>query len=129
MNYNFVMKQNYKEMLIGFVAGQSQGRSKNNDSKLSGFELFKALWTWLFSAGFAILILLIAFSYTHEAKINFLGLSFEGARLFVITALLTFLLLYIYTKILERFQRFIFWGTFIPPVIYLIIWLFIPSLL
>lgn len=124
------MKQNYKEMLIGFVAGQSQGRSKNNDSKLSGFELFKGLWNWVFAAlSFGIIFVIVISLFFYEGKVNFLGLSFEGARFYVIAALSIFLIFFIWWKIIFRFQRFFFWGTFIPSVIYLIIWLFIPSLL
>ena len=73
------MKQKHKDMLFGYIAGQSQGRLKNNDSPLSAFEWFKVLWIFIFSASVIILISLIAFMLAEETYFNnFLSIYFEG---------------------------------------------------
>jgi|TARA_B110000967_G_scaffold110368_1_gene112938 hypothetical protein len=125
------MKDDHKNMLLGFLAAKSQNQSINNG--LVHFERlnwFQKIWLSIVVWGiplFSIIIFTVASIDTNRA-INFLGMSFEGSRQIWMAIILGVGSIYVLFKAIRRFPRFLFWLTFGPPFIISLIWLFGPNI-
>ena len=125
------MKNEHKNMLLGFLAAKSQNQSQNNDLEhWEEINWFQTIWLTIVAWGIPLvsIIALIFGLINIEEGINILGMSFEGNRQIVIALVLGAFSIYILAKTVRRFPRLIFWLTFTPPFIILLIWLFGPSI-
>jgi len=125
------MKNEHKNMLLGFLAAKSQNQSQNNDLEhWEEINWFQRTWLAIVPWGIPLLsIIFFAGSLMEmEEGINILGMSFEGGRKIVLVLLLGVFSIYIVFKTVRRFPRLIFWLTFTPPFIIFLIWLFGPSI-
>ena len=145
MNYNFVMKQKYKDMLKGAAIAQAMSSSESSDSTSnsktnlkygigSKFGLPDSFWgvlmgIWILIVSLWVMVvgLILLFELAMYGSINILGLSLEGARMYIIAIVLGGLSWYIYYKIVVYFTSLFFWVTFLPFFIYFLIWFFAPS--
>ena len=125
------MKNEHKNMLLGFLAAKSQNQSQNNDLEhWEEINWFQRIWLAIIVWGiplFSIIILTFR-AIKAEIPIYILGMSFEGDRQIVMALILGVCSIYILKKIVWRFPRLLFWLTFGPPFIILLIWLFGPSI-
>jgi hypothetical protein len=123
------MKNDHKNMLLGYLAAKSQNRSR--DKGLSHFDelnLFQKIWLMIVAWGIPLITLIvITFSLIADdsfEKMNLLGISFDDGRQKAIVFLIGVFSIYILFKTIRKFPRFIFWLTFSPPLIIFLIWLF-----
>ena len=125
------MKNEHKNMLLGFLAAKSQNQSQNNDlehwEEINWFQrIWLAIFVWMIPLGF---IIFLTFGFINTGMdINILGMSFGGDRQIALALILGGGSIFILIKTIRRFPRFIFWLTFGPPFIFFLIWLFGPSI-
>jgi|TARA_B110000090_G_C13214556_1_gene382259 hypothetical protein len=119
------MKDEHKNMLLGFLAAKSQNQSHNDDLKDWPLNMFQSIWMAFFAWLLPIIMIMYAtYAFIQSKEVNILGTSFEGERLTVLGLILGSCSVYIWWKIIKKFPRLIFWLTFTPPFIFLLIWLF-----
>jgi len=123
------MKNEHKNLLLGYLAAKSQNRSR--DQGLDHFDelnLFQKIWLTIIAWGIPLItLILITFSLIADdsfEKMNLMGITFDDGRQKVIVFLIGVFSIYILFKTIRKFPRFIFWLTFSPPLIILLIWLF-----
>ena len=142
------MKQKYKDMLKGAAIAQAMSSSESSDSTSnsktnlkygigSKFGLPESFLGFLMGVWLLIILLYIVIlnfimfdeltDTNYFGGINVLGITFEGARLYVLGLILSFLSWYILVKVVVRFAILVFWVTFLPFLIYFLIWFFVPS--
>ena len=139
------MKQKYKDMLKGAAIAQAMSSSESSDSTSNSKTNLKygigskfglpesflgflmGIWTLIVSLWVMVVGLILLFELAEYGSINILGLSLEGARMYIIAIVLGGLSWYIYYKIVVYFTSLFFWVTFLPFFIYFLIWFFAPS--
>ncbi len=139
------MKQKYKDMLKGAAIAQAMSSSKSSDSTSNSKTNLKygigskfglpesflgflmGIWILIVSLWVMVVGLILLFELAEYGSINILGLSLEGARMYIIAIVLGGLSWYIYYKIVVYFTSLFFWVTFLPFFIYFLIWFFAPS--
>jgi len=124
------MKNDHKNMLLGYLAAKSQNRSRDKGLFLHFDELnlFQKIWLMIVAWGIPLITLIvITFSLIADdsfEKMNLLGISFDDGRQKAFVFLIGVFSIYILFKTIRKFPRFIFWLTFSPPLIIFLIWLF-----
>ena len=125
------MKQKYIDMLKGAAISQAMSSSESSDPKAfinkdshSGHYLM-VIWDVIVSLYIMVVIIVLMHELAGNGPINILGLSFDDARLNIVAIVLGGLGWYIYYKIFNI--RLVFWVTFLPFLIYFLIWFFVPS--
>ena len=123
------MKNEHKNLLLGYLAAKSQNRSR--DQGLDHFDelnLFQKIWLTIIAWCIPLItLILITFSLIADEsfeKMNLMGITFDDGRQKVIVFLIGVFSIYILFKTIRKFPRFIFWLTFSPPLIIFLIWLF-----
>lgn len=125
------MKQEYKDMLKGAAISQVMSSSKSSDSKTflnkdSHFgHYLMAIWLGIVTIYIWVVGIVLLIELVMYGPINILGLSFDEARLIIIAIVLGVLGFYIWFKFF--FTTLVFWVTFLPFLIYFLIWFFVPS--
>jgi len=121
------MKDEHKNMLLGYLAAKSQNKSQNNDEEhWVGINWFQQIWLTIFAWGIPLLsiICLTFYFIDSDAAISILGMSFEGSRQTWAALILGAFSIYVLFKAIRKFPRLFFWSTFLPPFIIFLIWFF-----
>ena len=125
------MKQKYIDMLKGAAISQAMSSSESSDPKAfinkdshSGHYLM-VIWDVIVSLYIMVVLFVLMHELAGNGPIFILGLSFDDARLNIVAIVLGGLGWYIYYKIFNI--RLVFWVTFLPFLIYFLIWFFVPS--
>tara|TARA_B100001179_G_C18274556_1_gene268326 strand:- start:15 stop:386 length:372 start_codon:yes stop_codon:yes gene_type:complete len=122
------MKDDYKNMLLGYVAAKSQNHSQNNNLYyFNNLNVFQKIWISLFVWGIPLVLIVLATMGYMGESFTLLGINFEGTRSMVMSLILGLFIVYLWIKIIRRFPRFFFWITFGPFFFFLLMWLFVPT--
>lgn len=139
------MKQKYKDMLKGAAIAQAMSSSESSDSTSNSKTNLKygigskfglpesflgflmGIWILIVSLWVMVVGVILLVELAEYGSIKILGLSLEGARMYIIAIVLGGLSWYIYYKIVVYFTSLFFWVTFLPFFIYFLIWFFAPS--